>query len=212
MEVNMKQHAKFLTLAFGFLFVLVLTGFAQQQSEESVICAVGGEVMKKSDAKITYEYKGKTYYFCCQQCKEAFVKNPEEYLQKKDQETQRHAHKKAEDTSIDPVCGMKMKTSEAKATYDYNGKTYYFCQDECKEKFVKNPEEYVKKAEEVVTCPVSGKKMKKSEAADSYNHNGETYYFCCAACKDKFLADPEKYTKKKDDMQGEDSSCCIIKK
>ena len=28
-------------------------------------------------------------------------------------------------------------------TYDYNGKTYYFCSKECHDKFAKNPPKYV---------------------------------------------------------------------
>ena len=30
-------------------------------------------------------------------------------------------------------------------TYVYQGRTYYFCSDECKGKFVKNPQKYVEK-------------------------------------------------------------------
>ena len=71
----MIKNSKILVLLLGFAFVLVLTGIAQQQkSEETVTCPVSGEVIKKSEAKGTYEYKGKTYYFCCENCKEAFIK------------------------------------------------------------------------------------------------------------------------------------------
>jgi len=42
--------------------------------------------------------------------------------------------------SIDPVCGMTVEESKAAATYAYKGKTYYFCNIRCKEKFVANPE------------------------------------------------------------------------
>jgi YHS domain-containing protein len=54
---------------------------------------------------------------------------------------------KEEATAKDPVCGMTVKKSEAKATYDYKGTTYYFCSDGCKESFVKDPEKYLAKAE-----------------------------------------------------------------
>lgn len=43
---------------------------------------------------------------------------------------------------IDPVCGMKIDKSEAKATSEYKGKTYYFCSEGCKGKFDKGPEKY----------------------------------------------------------------------
>jgi YHS domain-containing protein len=43
----------------------------------------------------------------------------------------------------DPVCGMDVNPEKAAATYDYNGKTYYFCSDHCKHNFAENPEEYL---------------------------------------------------------------------
>ncbi len=46
---------------------------------------------------------------------------------------------------IDPVCGMIVKEDSAKGTFEYNGKTYYFCSTYCLEEFKKNPEKYLKK-------------------------------------------------------------------
>jgi YHS domain-containing protein len=45
------------------------------------VCPVSNE---KIDAKtkITYEYKGKAYSFCCPDCAEEFKKNPEKYIDK----------------------------------------------------------------------------------------------------------------------------------
>ena len=43
----------------------------------------------------------------------------------------------------DPICGMDVKEGEAAATYEYKGKTYYFCAVGCKEKFAQDPERYV---------------------------------------------------------------------
>jgi P-type Cu+ transporter len=33
----------------------------------------------EADAAATSEYKGKTYYFCCEGCKEEFDRNPAAY-------------------------------------------------------------------------------------------------------------------------------------
>ena len=90
---------------------------------------------------------------------------------------------------------MEVTIKDAKHTYEYNGKTYYFCMAGCKEKFMENPEEYLKDANEQVTCPVSGETIAKSDAFGSMEYKGKTYYFCCAGCQDKFKADPEKYIK-----------------
>ena len=45
----------------------------------------------------------------------------------------------------DPVCKMIIEKEEAKATLEYKGETYYFCSQECKEEFLKNPEKYLVK-------------------------------------------------------------------
>jgi YHS domain-containing protein len=47
------------------------------------------------------------------------------------------------DTAVDPVCGMTVVKANAKATYDYKGTTYYFCNPGCKDSFVKDPEKYI---------------------------------------------------------------------
>jgi YHS domain-containing protein len=67
------------------------------------------------------------------------------------------AQQKAGDTAVDPVCGMTVKKAEAKATYEYKGETYYFCNTGCKDAFAKDPEKYLQKEEgtkAVYTCPM----------------------------------------------------------
>jgi Cu+-exporting ATPase len=46
------------------------------------------------------------------------------------------------DKITDPVCGMSINPNEALAQTNYRGQTYYFCSQECKEKFEKQPEKY----------------------------------------------------------------------
>jgi YHS domain-containing protein len=46
--------------------------------------------------------------------------------------------------AIDPVCGMEVDEKTAAATYEYQGKTYYFCAPGCKASFEKDPEKYLK--------------------------------------------------------------------
>jgi Cu+-exporting ATPase len=45
--------------------------------------------------------------------------------------------------AIDPVCGMDVSPAEAKATASHDGITYYFCSEECKQRFKSNPEPYL---------------------------------------------------------------------
>lgn len=43
----------------------------------------------------------------------------------------------------DPVCGMEVADTKTAPTVVYKAKTYYFCSEEDKAKFQKNPEQYV---------------------------------------------------------------------
>ena len=63
-------------------FVFVLAGLAQQKSDETAVDPVCGMTVKKATAKATFDYKGNTYYFCAEGCKDAFAKDPEKYLAK----------------------------------------------------------------------------------------------------------------------------------
>jgi len=46
----------------------------------------------------------------------------------------------------DLVCGMKVDEETATIKTDYKGATYYFCSEECKERFQLYPEVYSQKA------------------------------------------------------------------
>jgi membrane fusion protein, copper/silver efflux system len=49
-------------------------------------------------------------------------------------------------TASDPVCGMKVELTDAQTarhTSEYQRKTYYFCNETCKQKFVNAPGDYV---------------------------------------------------------------------
>ncbi|MEE8378652.1 MAG: YHS domain-containing protein [Candidatus Aminicenantaceae bacterium] len=205
----MSKKSRMLTLFMMMSLVLVLAGISQLQAAEKVTCAVNGKEFEKTDDTASFEYKGETYYFCCPGCKDKFVKNPDEFLNTEGEGEHQHAeeaeHQHGEEGMhgehqengkvVDPVCGMELKKEDAKHTYEYKEKTYYFCMASCKEKFVENPEEYLKDADEQMTCPVSGETFAKSEAAGSMEYEGKTYYLCCAGCLDKFKADPAKYIK-----------------
>jgi YHS domain-containing protein len=49
----------------------------------------------------------------------------------------------------DPVCGMDVDEAKARAagkTVDHQGKTFYFCSDQCKSRFEKSPERFATRA------------------------------------------------------------------
>jgi len=44
----------------------------------------------------------------------------------------------------DPICGMMVDEKVAKWISEYNGKKYYFCNENCKTTFDKNPKRFAK--------------------------------------------------------------------
>jgi P-type Cu+ transporter len=65
--------------------------------------------------------------------------------------------------AIDPVCGMKVDPHTAKHRAEYGGRPYYFCSAGCREKFLTDPERYLKSSDKPVqpvtaatiyTCPM----------------------------------------------------------
>jgi len=47
----------------------------------------------------------------------------------------------------DPVCGMSIEPDTAAGSYDYEGKTYYFCSPSCLQKFQAEPAKFIKQLE-----------------------------------------------------------------
>ncbi|MDE2267353.1 MAG: YHS domain-containing protein, partial [Alphaproteobacteria bacterium] len=101
----------------------------------------------------------------------------------------------------DPVCGMtpNPETARAKGNWlSYQGKDYFFCCAGCKAKFETDPQKYLSAAPraEKARDPVCGMTPFKDVAkakGNWLNYQGTDYYFCCAGCKVKFAAEPEKY-------------------
>ena len=48
-----------------------------------------------------------------------------------------------DEVAIDPVCNMRIGRSSAKAQLDYAGHSYYFCSDECRQRFSQEPLRYI---------------------------------------------------------------------
>lgn len=47
----------------------------------------------------------------------------------------------------DPVCKMEIEEDQAAATVEYEGQTYYFCSQGCKQQFEREPERYLQQTE-----------------------------------------------------------------
>jgi len=95
--------------------------------------------------------------------------------------------------ATDPVCGMTVEAEKAAAKEEYNELTWYFCSDNCHQKFHASPDQYVKEQEE--KDPVCGMDV-SSESEHHHEHGGKTYHFCSQNCHDKFVADPQAFLNK----------------
>ncbi len=60
------------------------TGAVKKPGEAEIgdktTCPISKEVFTVSASSPKYEYKGKTYYFCCGGCDSKFKENPDKYL------------------------------------------------------------------------------------------------------------------------------------
>src|ERR1700741_1372413 len=48
---------------------------------------------------------------------------------------------------VDPVCGMTVDPDNAAGSFEYQGKTYYFCSAHCLHRFRENPESFLNKTQ-----------------------------------------------------------------
>lgn len=93
----------------------------------------------------------------------------------------------------DPVCGMTVEPEQAAAKAKYNKLTWYFCSDNCHDKFVADPEHYTNTLQE--TDPVCGMDV-SPDSEHHYKYKSKHYYFCSDSCLHKFKANAESYLNK----------------
>lgn len=84
-----------------------------------------------------------------------------------------------EDTAKDPVCKMDVKIAGATHTAEYLGKTYYFCSEDCKTAFLKEPAKFAPKegaetsAQGVATPECTRTKDAPKPCCAKMGHEGE---------------------------------------
>ena len=155
----MSKRSKILSLFFVISFVFVLTGVVQLQAQEKAVCPVMGKEFTRTDATTSYAYEGITYYFCCPECKDKFVKDPEKYTQKKAETKEvytcpMHPEVKSEKPGECPKCGMKLEMMKDHIKLTHRE------EQEHKEHMHGEGQEHEhmihKEAEEKVCCPLMG--------------------------------------------------------
>ena len=127
---------KLIVMAAALLFLVPGFVFAAQgELKLQTTCPVLGNKINKS---VYTDYQGQRIYFCCPGCKGNFLKDPEKYF------------KKIQDDgvlleSVQKKCPVMSGDIDKNVYTDYKGRRVYFCCASCKKKFADEPEKYLKK-------------------------------------------------------------------
>jgi YHS domain-containing protein len=88
------------------------------------------------------DYKGKSFYFCCEGCPAEFKKDPDKYLAQTEFKDRRPTQEEVGKEALCTVMNHKFKINANTPVIDYHGKSFYFCCEGCPSEFKQNPEKY----------------------------------------------------------------------
>jgi YHS domain-containing protein len=197
----MKNKALALLLAFFLVLAFASTAILAQDKpsekketcakadsgccKKEMVCPVSG---KPANKEIFTEYKGQKVYFCNNDCKAAFEKDPAKYeakikkcaeaCKKECKESCDKACEKKCDKASDGckeamVCPVSGKPADKEIFAEYKGQKVYFCCNDCKAAFEKDPAKYeakIKKCDEArkkeckKSCDKAGEKKECKES------------------------------------------------
>ena len=130
-----------------------------------------GMTVDPATAAGSHDHRGQHYYFCGLSCLERFKADPERALQPRPVSSAKPTMRRSlpmmqpapaptGTAAIDPVCGMTVQPATAAGSYEYQGKTYYFCATSCLTKFRTDPIHYLtppeQRAPKVMPVPSGG--------------------------------------------------------
>ncbi len=136
-------------------------GMGNMKEAGNKICPVDGEKIGSMGKPVNVEHEGKTYNLCCAACEMKFKEDPAKYIEIVNKQLEVKASEPADESKtqvtgdsmakICPVCGPEEGMSgKDDITYEYEGKTYYFCTKDCLASFKKNPGKFSKKMDEAM--------------------------------------------------------------
>ena len=111
-----------LLLSFFVALALAVTG---NVDKKEYVCMMQDMVLGK--AGIPIQFAGKTYYGCCEMCKEKIKNEPQKYTR-----------------ATDLVSRKPVDKSES-FIYSIDGTAYYFASDANRKTFAASPQKYLKK-------------------------------------------------------------------
>lgn len=197
----------------GIALCIVLTAQAAFQTKAAndtkgkkvaLTCPVSGEVIENPSKAPRYTYKGKTYYFCCTKCLNKFKASPATYLARKPAKP--NASTQVASANKKACCGEEQGGSccDRDKSKQASGKSC--CSSEEKEASGNTASAgqqpnagKAPAADAKLLCPVSEEAITMEDAI-AIEYNGKRYYVCCSKCQRKFLADPETYAQKAEQL------------
>ncbi len=134
----MKRFMLISTLA---ALAVLLTGVALAGTEKTEMvqkeCFCGGDWVNKD---VHVDVNGQRVYFCCEHCRDNFMKDPEGNFKKM---SAKGIKFEPAGQTLCPTCNMKLKD---KSVYvDYQGSRIYACSQGCADKIRQDPEAAMKK-------------------------------------------------------------------
>jgi Cu+-exporting ATPase len=131
-----------------------------------------GMTVDPAGAAGSHDHRGQRYFFCGLSCLKRFKADPDRALQSSTVSVAGSTTRRplpviqsapvvtGAAAAIDPVCGMTVQPATAAGSYEYQGKTYYFCATSCLTKFRDEPNHYLtppeQRAPHVMPVPVGG--------------------------------------------------------
>ncbi|HUD43742.1 MAG TPA: heavy metal translocating P-type ATPase [Dokdonella sp.] len=116
----------------------------------------------------------------------------------------------------DPVCDMTVVPAATPHHADHDGRRWHFCSARCRERFLAEPARYLAGASPATadtkpSCchasatgaaatgpaadrdPVCGMTVDPAATPHHADHDGRRWHFCSARCRERFLAEPDRY-------------------
>ncbi len=125
------------------------------QDATTVLDPVCGMQLDPTRTEHRADHTGTTYHFCSARCRERFVAEPEKYLGSDTgppavadaaASSMKEASPQAENTVLDPVCGMTVDPATTTHHAQHDGSDYHFCAARCRDKFIAEPVRYLSPA------------------------------------------------------------------
>lgn len=162
--------------AAAFVAALALTVVVAAAPKKAPIDPVAKKPVKVTEKTPKIIVNFDPVYFLTEANRALFVKAPEKYLRKLQQQC--------------PVRGLK-GTPKKSNRLVVNGGLYYFCCTACPNEFLKNPGDYSAPLKD----PVTGEKFSLTADGPRLKVGDAYWYFSTEESMAKFKADPAKYSK-----------------